>query len=84
MNRIVLIIAISVLIVSCSSNDEKGSDAEKLDLYKEQVEKLNKKISDLEKSGISAEYKEYSGLKVPVKTQTLKPAAFCAHFCCNW
>lgn len=77
MNRIVLIIALSIFIVSCSSNDEKGSDAEKLKSYKEQVERLNRKISDLEKSGISV---EYSGIEIPVKTEKITMQPFSHNF----
>ncbi len=72
MNRIILLIILSSLILSCSTDDGGGSDADKLNSYKEQVKELNKKISEMEKVDSTT---EYSGIEIPVKTEkiTLQP-----------
>ncbi len=48
MNRIIIIIFLSSLIMSCSTSDKETSNADNLKYYKEQVGVLNEKIAEIE------------------------------------
>lgn len=77
MNRLILIFAISIFIVSCSSNDENNSDTDKLKSYKEQVKELNEKISEIEQANSNS---IYSGIEIPVKVESVTTQPFSHNF----
>ncbi|HJN07030.1 MAG TPA: efflux RND transporter periplasmic adaptor subunit [Bacteroidales bacterium] len=77
MKQLILIFTISIFIISCSSEDENNSDADNLRLYKTQVKELNEKISDIEQANND---KEYSGIKIPVKLESLSLRPFSHNF----
>jgi len=77
MNRLILILSISIFIISCSSNNENISDADKLKEYKKQIEDLNLKVKNIEKT---TETGEYNGLKIPVKVESVKATTFSHSF----
>jgi len=77
MNRLIIITIISIFLLSCSSNDNNNSDTQKLESYKERVKDLNKKIAKIEEDNSN---KEYSGLKIPVKVETVALQPFSHSF----
>ncbi len=77
MNRLLLILSISIFIISCSSNNENISDADKLKEYKKQIEDLNLKVKEIEKT---AEAGDYTGLKIPVKVESIVSSPFSHSF----
>ncbi len=77
MNRLFLILTISLFIISCSSNNENVSDTDKISAYKKQIEELNLEIYKVEEASSSGEYK---GLKTPVKVETITATPFSHSF----
>jgi membrane fusion protein, multidrug efflux system len=77
MNRLFLIFIASILMVSCSSNDESNKDAEKLESYKEQIKELKEKISEIKETGNN---QEYTGRVIPVKVKTVTTQPFSHNF----
>lgn len=77
MYRLIIITIISIFIISCSSNNDSNSDTEKLKSYKEEIKELNKKIAEIEDAG---EKLDYSGLKIPVKVESIVKQSFSHNF----
>ncbi len=77
MNRLLLILSVSLFIISCSSNNENVSDTDKISAYKKQIEELNLEIYKVEEASSSGEYK---GLKTPVKVETITATPFSHSF----
>jgi membrane fusion protein, multidrug efflux system len=77
MNRLLLILTISAVIVSCSSNNEDTSNADKINTYKKQIEDLNLKIEVIENNTDDA---EYAGLRIPVKVEEVSYQPFSHSF----
>lgn len=77
MNRLLLILSISIFIISCSSNNESTSDTDKLKEYKKQIEELNTKINEVKQNATAG---EYAGLRTPVKIETISAVPFSHSF----
>jgi len=77
MNRLLLILSVSLFIISCSSSNENVSDTDKLSAYKKQIEELTIKIDEIEKASSNG---EYEGLKIPVRVETISATPFSHSF----
>jgi len=77
MKKIILLLTISVFIISCSSNNDTQTDTDKISSYKHQIKELEQKIIDIEKANAGA---EYTGLKIPVKVETISAQPFSHEF----
>jgi len=77
MNRIIIIIFLSSLIMSCSTSDKETSNADNLKYYKEQVGVLNEKIAEIENKNKNL---KYTGLEIPVKVKSIEQQTFSHNF----
>ena len=77
MNRLLIILTISIVFASCTSETDNLSNTDKINSYKKQIEELSLKIEDIEKN--SGEV-EYTGLKIPVKVEEIVAQPFSHSF----
>ncbi len=77
MNRLLIILTISIVLASCTSETDNLSNTDKINSYKKQIEELSLKIEDIEKN--SGEV-EYTGLKIPVKVEEIVAQPFSHSF----
>lgn len=75
MKKIIYLLIISVFIISCS-NDDTGSDTDKIATYKHQIRDLEKKIAEIEQNNKG----DYTGLKIPVKVEQIELQPFSHEF----
>ena len=77
MYKLLLTLSIGIFLISCSSNNESALDTDKIKEYKKQIAELNVKIDNL---SASANAGEYTGLKIPVKVESLGITPFSHSF----
>ncbi len=77
MNRLIIVLIISIFSISCSTSNKDKSETKNLELYKKQVKELNIKIANIEKERNKG---DYTGIAIPVTVEEIKTQPFSHNF----
>ncbi len=77
MNRLIIVLIISIISISCSTSNKDKSETKNLELYKKQVKELNIKIANIEKERNKS---DYIGIAIPVTIEKVKTQYFSHNF----